>query len=70
MPNIITNKYFHANDQKNTLSKATVDQLFAQYIDSGLLEHETCDQVVKLIAKTMPAELIRASDKLENTSIL
>ncbi|ABM78640.1 Hypothetical protein P9303_18981 [Prochlorococcus marinus str. MIT 9303] len=42
-----------------------MDQLCGQSIDSQSLQHHTCDWVVKSIVKAMPAELIRAIDKLE-----
>lgn len=42
-----------------------MDQLCGQSIDSESLQYDTCDWVVKSIVKAMPAELIRALNKLE-----
>ena len=58
-------KYIPANGEKNAHSSTTMDQLCRQSIDSESLQCDTCDWVVKSIVKAMPAELIRALDKLE-----
>ena len=58
-------KYIPANGEKNAHGSTTMDHLCGQSIDSESLQYDTCDWGVKSIVKAMPAELIRAIDKLE-----
>ena len=53
LPNIITDKYIHTSNKKDALSSKSMATLVRQCVESGFIEHDTSENVTKLITENI-----------------